>query len=33
MMAGFLMIFLYARRKDGHDLIYLTDFRGLGHRY
>jgi len=33
MNAGFLVIFLNARREDGYSLLYLTDFRGFGQRY
>jgi NADH-quinone oxidoreductase subunit N len=29
MSAGFLMVFLHARRADNFELIYLSDFRGL----
>lgn len=34
MNVGFLTIFLGARRTKGHkNLIFLTDFRGLGEKH
>lgn len=33
MNIGFLVVFLNARRQDGHSMLYLTDFRGLGQRH
>jgi len=33
MNAGFLLVFLNLKRENGMDLLYLTNFRGLGRQY